>query len=43
MVIKLCKIVCVVGGGYLLFDIVCIDGYMISLKNMKVVLEVRVD
>lgn len=43
MATKLCKTVRVVGGGHSPSDIACTDGYMISLKNMKAVLEVRVD
>ena len=43
MATKLCKTVRVVGGGHSPSDIACTDGYMISLKNTKAVLEVRVD
>lgn len=40
---KLCKTVRVVGGGHSPSDIACTDGYMISLKNMKAVLEIDYD
>ena len=41
MASKLRKTVRVVGGGHSPSDIVCTEGYMISLKNLKAVLEVR--
>lgn len=40
---KLRKTVRVVGGGHSPSDIVCTEGYMISLKNLKAVLEIDSD